>query len=222
MGVVSEVGGETNCESDIEECEQTVWSKQYHFGSKSLHSLPFHRSQKTLSCFLRLAPSSNHLLSTRLPSVASPLQTIASSPLSFVPSLYPSLSSLTSTSPPQPTVSCSHPNSTSLPCRLPFGCRRTGVHSSSSEVLPNTLPTVLPFLRSVSSTTPSTINLLHRLYFLFQLTLFFQQVSQLTLLYHSRLNLTRCSAIVSFKRIDKVSTDGAIPFSPFFTSSKQR
>ena len=222
MRVVSEVGGETNSVSDIEECETTVWSKQYHLGSKSLLSLPFHRSQKTLSCFLRLVSLSNDLPSIRLPSVASPLQTIVSSPRSSAPSPYSSLASSTSTSPPHPTVSCSHPNSTSLPCRLPFGCRRIGVHSSSSVVLPNTLPTVLPSPRSVSSTTPSTINLLHRLYFLFQLTLFLQQIAQLTLLYHALLNLTRCSAIVSFRRIDNVSTDGVIPLSPFLTSSKQR
>lgn len=185
-------------------------------------SLPLHRSQQTLSCFLCFIPFSNDLLSIRLPFAAWLLQTIASSPQSFVPSLYSSFSFTTSTSPLHPAVSCSHPNNTSLPCRLPSDCMPIGAHLLSSPILPNTLPTVVPFLQFVSLTTPSTLNLFHRLYFLFQLTLLFQQISQSTLLYHSLLNHTRCSAIVSFRRIDKVSTEGVIPFSPFFTSSKQR
>lgn len=41
MGVVREVGGETNSESDIEECRKTVWSKPYHFGSTTLPHFPF-------------------------------------------------------------------------------------------------------------------------------------------------------------------------------------
>ena len=147
MGVVREVGGETNSESDIEECGKTVWSKQYHFGSKSLHFLTSPSPPPAdVVVFPVFHSSSNDLLSVRLPFAAWLLRTIASSPQSFVPSLYSSSSFTISTSPLHPAVSCSHPNSTSLPCRLPSGCMPIGVHLSSSPILPNTLPTVPPSL----------------------------------------------------------------------------
>jgi len=73
MGVVREVGGETNSESDIEEwkdCLVKTISLWIHYTS----SLPLHRSQQTLSCFLCFIPFSNDLLSIRLPFAAWLLQ----------------------------------------------------------------------------------------------------------------------------------------------------